>query len=128
MPLHATACSLHASAYYCMPHASICTLLHAPCMPPPPPSQSPKNMNNGQSQASGSSLFIDTRVLYYFLYGYLSSPVSYSYLFFIIIFSSFYNPPFSLLPKYIYLPLYVSTSLSCYHCTRLRFLLTLNST
>ena len=60
--------------------------------------------------------------------GYLSSLVSYSYLFFIIIFSSFYNPPFSLLPIYIYLPLYVPTSLSHYHCTRLRFLLTLNST
>ena len=121
MPLHVTACPMHAFAY-------LCTLLHTPCMPSPLPSQSPKNMNNGQRWAPGSSLFIDTHVLYYVLYGYLSSPVSYSYLFFIIIFSSFYNPPFSLLPIYIYLPLYVPTSLSRYHCTRLRFLLTLNST
>ena len=138
MPLHASACHCMLHAHLCMPlhvtacpmhaFACLCMLLHAPCTPPPPPSQSPKNMNNGQSCAPGSSLFIDTHVLYYVLYGYLSSWVSYRYLFFIIIFSSFYNPPFSLLLIYIYLPLYVPTSLSRYHCTQLRFLLTLNST
>ena len=66
MPLHAPCChcmSLHAT---CMPlhtSAHLCMLLHAPCTPPLPPSQSPKNMNNGQSWAPWSSLFIDTHVL-----------------------------------------------------------------
>ena len=70
MPLHVTACSMHA-------FACLCTLLHAPCMPLLLPSQSPENMNNGQSWAPRSSLFIDTCVLYYVLYGYVMTSNNY---------------------------------------------------